>query len=247
VYAKIYASMWDGTLGQQWEAWTTFVYLLANCDKEGFIDKTPEAISASSGLPLTVVLTGLKILEEPDHRSRRAEQNGCRLERIDDHRDWGWRIVNYTHYRTLIDEDLRRHQLREAQKRRRQKLAAQRPSSSVIKNHHASTQAEAEAEAVIVTANAVTPSADADDISPDIWFEDVFWPAYPKKCRKPEALKELHSLLRSTPKSRHDQLGTDIMAGLRRYLPLWTDRQFIPDPNRFLKHRRWEDELEEGT
>jgi hypothetical protein len=150
VYAKIFASLWDGTLGAHWEGWSVLVYLLANCDPKGVIDATPEAISARSGIPLEAVEKGLRVLEQPDRRSRSLEADGRRIERLDEHRDWGWRIVNYAHYRELVDADTRRAKDLERQRRHREKMAqpvaAQHASRNVTLRHTPSRQAEAEVE-----------------------------------------------------------------------------------------------------
>jgi hypothetical protein len=170
VYAKVFASMWDGTLGQNWQAWTTLVYLLANCDPEGFIDKTPEAIARGSGLPLEVVVEGLKVLESPDARSRSCALDGRRLERIDASRDWGWRIVNHRYYRNLVDAGTIREQNRQRQATRRRRLqddAAQRASRNVTPGHAPSRQAEAEAEAEAEALNLHTCSPDGERVGRD--------------------------------------------------------------------------------
>lgn len=124
MYAKIFASMWDGTLGSRWEAWTTFVYLLANCDRDGFLEIHPVQIAARSGLPLEVVELGLAILEAPDPESRSPEHEGRRIERIDEHRRWGWRILNHKKYRDIknleeVRADQRARQARSRANRRR--------------------------------------------------------------------------------------------------------------------------------
>jgi len=144
MYAKIFSSMWDGTLYGQWEAWSLLVFLLAKCDSEGFVDIHPTAISGMTGMPIEAVRKGIEILESPDAQSKSSELEGARIERIDEHRDWGWRIVNYLHYRRLVDPDVVKLQNRDRQKKRRHAL-----SRSVTPGHAPSRQAEAEAEAEV--------------------------------------------------------------------------------------------------
>lgn len=112
MYAKVFASLWDGTLGQEWEGWTVFVFMLANCGPDGVLDMTPATIAARSRLPMEAVEKGLGILERPDRDSRREEEQGRRIVRLDEHRSWGWRITNYAYYRGLRDEDQRRAEAR---------------------------------------------------------------------------------------------------------------------------------------
>lgn len=98
-FAKVFRSLWDGTLGPQRNAWDVFVFLLAHCDARGVVDMTPEAISARGGIPIEDVIDGIAVLEAPDPRSRSGGDEGRRLVRLDRHRDWGWRIVNQPKYR----------------------------------------------------------------------------------------------------------------------------------------------------
>ena len=77
------------------------------------------------------------------------------------------------------------------------------------------------------------------------WFEQVFWPTYPKRVNKAQAFAELERL-------RPDDALLDVIAkGLQHVLlaqgqakakgaffPAW------PDPHRWLRKRRWEDRFE---
>lgn len=142
MYAKVFASLWDGTLGTKWQGWTVFVYMLANCDREGYFDVTPEAMAARSGLPLQVVKDGIALLESADPDSRRADEGGARITRIAEHRSWGWQIVNYQHYRGLMDADERRKYMRDYMRKRR--LTAVNSGKPPLA--YAEAEAEAEAE-----------------------------------------------------------------------------------------------------
>ena len=114
MFAKVFASLWDGTLADRWETWSVFVFMLAHCDAQGVIDMTPQAISRRSCIPMDKVEAALEHLAAPDPRSRTATEDGRRIVLLDDHRDWGWQIVNYEHYRNMRDEETRLEQNREA-------------------------------------------------------------------------------------------------------------------------------------
>lgn len=151
MYAKVFASMWDGTLYGQWEAWSVFVFLLAHADRDGSVDIHPNAIAARSGLPLEVVTKGLAVLEAPDPGSRSPELDGRRLELIDQHRTWGWQIVNYPKYRGMRDLEERRKQTREAVARHRQHVSRGKPAKagvSPVKPQKAHTDTDADTEAL---------------------------------------------------------------------------------------------------
>lgn len=155
MYAKVFRSLWSGSLGAHWEGWTVFVFLLAHADAEGFIEMTPEAISRISGLPRDVVDRGLEILEAADPLSRSPEADGARLQRLDAHRPWGWLIVNYRHYRSLRDAEAVRAENRKRQKDFRARGGAvtdgNAPSRAVTpeasKSRHGEEEGEGEVEA----------------------------------------------------------------------------------------------------
>lgn len=110
VYAKIFSSIYDGTLGTvgPWEALVTFIQMLVLSDKYGIVDMTPDAISRRTTIPLEIIKRGITALEQPDHHSRRSDFDGRRIVRLDEHRDWGWRIVNHAHYRAIRSAEERR-------------------------------------------------------------------------------------------------------------------------------------------
>ena len=121
MYGKLFAQMYDGTLATKgpWQALVTFQQLIILADKEGVIDMTPEAISRRTTIPLEIILKGIPILESPDSESRTPAEDGRRIVKLSDTRDWGWRIVNYSHYRAIRSQEERREYMRLYQQRRR--------------------------------------------------------------------------------------------------------------------------------
>lgn len=79
------------------------------------------------------------------------------------------------------------------------------------------------------------------EISSDQAFDQVFWPAYPRKINKLQARKAWKALKLADS----DQKTLDsIMSGLERYKhEEWRldEPQFIPHPATWLNQRRWED------
>jgi hypothetical protein len=141
MYAKVFRSLWDGTLADSWSCWSVFVFLLAHCDMDGVVEMTPGAIARRSCIPADEVERALEKLLAPDPNSRSSAEGGRRIVPLDS-RGWGWRIVNHARYRSLRDEQERRQQNREAQARHRESAAVshrQPPSSH--------TEAEADTEA----------------------------------------------------------------------------------------------------
>ena len=133
MYAKVYASLWQGTMYGKPHEQLVFVYLLAHSDRHGVVDIHPEIICACTGLDIATVTRCLAYLEAADFKSRSDDLQGQRIVRLDGHREWGWRIVNHAKYRDMRDAGDRREQIRQAQ-------ATQRDKRRVIKSHHESSQ-----------------------------------------------------------------------------------------------------------
>lgn len=101
-YAKIFASIYDGTLAEHWQALVTFQQLMILSNARGVVDMTPFSISRRTGIPLEIIEAGIAVLAAPDPRSRSKEADGRRIVLLDPGRDWGWRLVNHAYYRGLM-------------------------------------------------------------------------------------------------------------------------------------------------
>ena len=86
----------------------TFQQMIILADDQGVVDITPHALAARTGIPLDIISSGLETLEKEDDYSRSPEEEGRRIERLDDHRPWGWKIVNYMKYRNLANREDKR-------------------------------------------------------------------------------------------------------------------------------------------
>ncbi|RXS93685.1 hypothetical protein [Silvibacterium dinghuense] len=141
MFVKVFRQILDSTIADDWQVRHVFEDLLKLADyKTGEVDMTPRAISRQTGVPLDVVERALSVLEEPDTDSRSAEEEGRRLVRLAAERSWGWRIVNFAHYRDLKNLDLKR----EADKFRQQKHRASKRDASVTEcDSHAMSQSVA--------------------------------------------------------------------------------------------------------
>lgn len=185
MYAKIFTSIYQGTLRGNAHGLLVFTNLLAHGDSGGDVDIHPQAIADEVGLSLEEVRAALLILEAPERGSRSPEHEGRRILRLDEHRDWGWHIVNYGKYRAIKNEDDRREQNKLAQQRWRDKQAAVGVSAHK-RGSAQSAQAEAEAEALRDIAPAVLVALKGDTYRvPD--------------CPYPEILKAYHETLPMLP------------------------------------------------
>ena len=77
-------------------------------------------------------MTGIEFLEKEDPYSRTPDENGKRIARLDEHRPWGWYIVNHKQYRNMASAVDRREQNRinkQKQRDRDRVSECQRPSA----------------------------------------------------------------------------------------------------------------------
>lgn len=124
MYAKIFSSLYNGSLRGNAHGILVFTNLLAHCDRDGTVDIHPRAIADEVGISVSDVRAALAHLEAPDPESRTPDCEGRRIVRMDEHRDWGWRVVNHEKYRQIRSDEDRREQNRLAQHKRREALKA---------------------------------------------------------------------------------------------------------------------------
>lgn len=129
MYGKVFAQIFDSSIVDESLA-TRYVWmsLIALADHDGTVDLTAQALARRINLPLADTLAALSDLSQPDPASRSEHESGRRIVLLDDHREWGWRLVNYARYRDIRNQDHRRLQNREAQQRRRERGRSQDPS-----------------------------------------------------------------------------------------------------------------------
>lgn len=160
-FAKVFASLWEGTLYGQGAAQLVFVYLLANCDASGVVDVTPQVIAGATGFDLEVVREALRKLEAEDPESRTPDEGGRRIVLLDEHRSWGWRVVNFAAYRARLNEEERRAAARERMRRVRS-VQDSELFANVRTRSHPFAQAEAEAEAEATTPSSLRSEGSAE-------------------------------------------------------------------------------------
>jgi hypothetical protein len=148
MYVKLFASIYQGTLRGKSHGLLVFTNLLAHCDRDGVADIHPKAIADEVGLPLADVQAALYELEAPDDESRTPDEGGRRIIRVDEHRAWGWRVVNYAKYRAIRNDDDRREANRVAVAKHRAKVKAGNPASSPVigRNRKSSVSPQGEGE-----------------------------------------------------------------------------------------------------
>ena len=267
MYAKVFRSLWDGTLAGSGETWAVFVFLLADCNRDGIVDTHPKVISALTGFPEDRVRKALAELESADFSSRTEAEQGARIVRTDEHRDWGWQIVNHEKYRNLRDADHERALTRERVKKHRERRNAaalgNAPSNGSKRQAEAVTDSEAiEPTPLLTDASGAVgeappnpesqPRVEGKPCPPDHatrresaeFFLSDFWPAYPRKVGRKKALAAYLAETKNGNGFHPHATLYAVQQGLGRANGAWRGREpeKIPHPATWLGQRRWEDE-----
>ena len=103
-YAKVFDSIWEGSLRGETDPLLVFINLLTHSDEEGVVDRHWKPIADETGLSGERVCEALLFLEAPDDDSRTPTERGRRIVRLNEQRTWGWRIVNHGKYRELCSK-----------------------------------------------------------------------------------------------------------------------------------------------
>lgn len=121
MYVKIFKTMYDGSLATRgpWEALVTFQQLLVLAEWDGTVDMTAEVISRRTIIPIEIIEKGIRELEKADPLSRNGSEDGRRIIRLSEHRDWGWRVVNIGLYRKIRSREEKNEYQRDLMRERR--------------------------------------------------------------------------------------------------------------------------------
>lgn len=227
MYGKVFDSIYDGTLYGHWEAIVTMQQLIVLATPDGVIDMTPQAIAARTSIPLEIISKGLKVLSEPDPYTRTPGEEGRRIVLLDDHRPWGWRLVNHGKYMRLRDMAQKREadRVRIAEKRKQNKDVAS-VSQGVANVAHSDSDLD-------------TDKNNKPPLPPSGAFLR-FWGAWPSSSRK-GSKGECWTRWR---KNDFDLVADEILAHVEslKRSDDWTKENgaFIPAPLAYLNKRRWE-------
>jgi hypothetical protein len=228
VYGKIFESIYDGTLAEDWRALITFQQMIILCDSDGVVDMTPTAISRRTGIPIEHIKAGIEILEAEDPHSRTADHNGKRILRIDPDRPWGWELVNHEKYRSMRSQEDRKEYMRNYMKERR----------AVEKNEENQESSKQEKLTKANSKQSLAPLANTYASVSVCRFID-FINVYPRKEKKSDAEK-----IWKRKKLDHlaDLIIEDVKKRIESHVP-WHDG-YIPHPTSYLNGKRWEDDIQ---
>lgn len=152
MYGKVFESIYDGTLAGHWQAIVTMQQLIVLADENGVVDMTADAISRRTTIPLKIIEAGLDHLARPDPLTRTPGEDGRRIVLLDDHRPWGWRLVNHAKYRALRNLEQKREADRQriAEKRKKNRdVAIGSPGVAVVAHADADAPTDAKSKTLV--------------------------------------------------------------------------------------------------
>jgi len=235
MYGKIFSSIYDGTLVEDWRALITFQQFIVLSGADGIVDMTPHAIARRTGIPIEHIKAGIEILEKEDKYSRTPEQKGRRIELIDSHRPWGWHIVNHEMYKKMATREEKK-----AADRIRIAKSREDKKTNGIKDVASCSEVSQIVESVADVAHTDTDT-DTKIKTLEQSFK-IFWSAYPKKRNIEQAKKAWIKL-----KPDEDLLKTIISAVEKaKQTEDWRKEkgQYVPYPSSWINAKGWLDEYD---
>ena len=247
MYGKIFGSLFDGSMRGQTNLILVFCNMLCRCSLDGTDDRHPRVIADEIGLPLETVREVLLTLGSPDPESRTPDKDGRRIELLDSHRNWGWKIINHAKYQSMRNEIDRREQNKRASAKHRHKNADASAGVSTVSHRQppsAPVDVDVSEDVTTTCAGSCDPACNGEteteteaEKKTETDFER-FWSEYPRKTGKKAAAKAW--------RNAKDKPGLGkIIASVHRSISSeqWLkDRgQFIPHPATWLIQGRWDD------
>lgn len=236
MFGKIFESMYDGTLASNgpWQALVTFQQMIVLADQDGVVDMTASAIARRTSIPLEIIQLGVNRLMEPDPESRTPDEDGRRITLLEDHRAWGWRIVNHGKYRDMRKAEERREYLRikQQESRERKSTIVNTSSTKINTSTHTEADTKAEAEEQKRAPKRTPPALPAGFVA--FWNA---WPTHPRKVGRKQCAAKWTTL---DCESITDQIVAAVIAAIESKAWRKDGGEFIPMPATWLNQARWE-------
>lgn len=242
LYTRVFTKILSSSIAEDWQVRHVFEDMFKMADRFGVVDMTREAFSRHINVPLDIVNRAIAALESPDSRSRDDDEEGRRIVRLDDHRDWGWKIVNWEKYdsiKTAADQADR-------QRRHRQRLP-QAPLQ--IPETQINTKTKTQPNLNPIPNPNPTGSDDVTCSNGDVTRHngealchfDIFWEAYPRKVGKLNAVNAWNKAVSAGVMPSIDALVDAVRAQCASQQWQKEGGQFIPHPATWLNNQRWTD------
>ena len=227
MYGKIFQQIYDSSIAEDPKVRFTFMDLIVLADSDGVVDMTHEAIARRTNVDIEWVRRSIAALEGPDPKSRSPNENGARIIRMDDHRDWGWIIVNFDRFRAVATDE---------QRREKTKLRVRKHRSNQINASDSNTVTPCNASVTPPYASASASVQEKGVQGEEDKREDIYQ-AYPRKVGKPDALRAITKAVQ--------KFGSDfVLAKTREYAAarVGQDPQFTPHPSTWFNQERFNDD-----
>ena len=218
MYGKIFDSIYDGTLYGHWQAIVTMQQFIVLATPDGVVDMTPQAIAARTSIPFDIIQAGIAVLAAPDPYTRTPGEEGRRIVLLDEHRPWGWRIVNHGKYTKLRNMK----QKREAD---RERIAGKRNQNKSV-----ATESHPVANVAHSDSDSNTDSKNKDEVAVlPLWLPLEAWKPFLEMRRKkkiangPRALNMLLTELERLKSMGHDPqavIDQSTLKGWTSFYPL---------------------------
>lgn len=114
MFAKIFTQILDSSIARDWQLRHAFEDMLILADKDGIVDMTLDSLARRTNKPEELWKGWIEKLLAPDLDSRNPREDGRRIKKLDENRTWGWKIINYEHYRLIASEEQRKANQRAA-------------------------------------------------------------------------------------------------------------------------------------
>ena len=245
MYVKLFSQIMDSSITEDYLVRWVFTDLLILADSEGYVDMTHQAIAARTRVPEDIVRRAIDLLGNKDAESRDQTEEGRRIIKIDNHRSWGWRIVNYLKYRAIRTADERREYMRSYMRVKRSKQTVLNTGKQLLTRVSSVSPSEAEAEAEEESITPIVPSFKSETrrettkaTSADASFA-VFWEHAWRKDSKQAAFRAW--VKQCTTSATLQSVLDAVIAQSAYYLAREPDKR--PYMSTWLNQQRWKDEL----
>lgn len=207
MFGKFFASTFTGSMvGAGANVFAVWGYIIANADKDGFVELNPTLVAAAIGAPVEAVNAAIEYLMAADPNSRSKKEDGRRLVKQS---AYMYLIPTYADYRAIRDYDGRKAYMREYMRdyraNKNKDLGAVKANVNIGKPQLAHTEAEAEAEAEkrasdanasLVDAGASTRPPPREDQTPYAHIIDLYHGCLPSLPRIIKRTKTRDGLIR---------------------------------------------------
>jgi hypothetical protein len=193
-------------------------------------------------------------LEAPDPESRTPDADGRRIERLDDHRTWGWHIINYSRFREIASEEQRREKTRDRVARfkanRQQNATGNAPvthgnapvtlanaGNAMQRQKEMEKKRHTEPESTAADTAVELPRAKTKPDASNGAIEEEIWKAYPKKVGKPAGLRHIRIALKTID-------GQELLKRTVAFAAATadSDQRYTPNPSTWFNQERYNDD-----